>query len=154
MTLEPGELQLMSGIGDVIRLAVAPVFLLTGVGTMLMLFTNRLARAVDRSRELERQATSATGPHGRRELQENLAVLAQRRRLLNTAITLAAICALLVSVVVMALFLGAALKIGVGLLIGALFVGAMLSFIGAILCFLREVFIATSNLRIGLRKLS
>jgi len=56
--------------------------------------------------------------------------------------------------VVMALFLGAALKIGVGLLIGALFVGAMLSFIGAILCFLREVFIATSNLRIGLRKLS
>ena len=151
--LDPGELQLMSGIGDVIRLAVAPVFLLSGVGTMLMLFTNRLARAVDRSRELERLAAGANSPQVRRGLQENLASLARRGRLLSTAITLAAICALLVSVVVVALFLGAALQIGVGLLIGALFVGAMLSFTAAILCFLREVYIATRTLRSGLHRL-
>ena len=54
---------------------------------------------------------------------------------------------------VVVLFLGESLQIGVGLLIGALFIGAMLSFIGAILCFLREVFIATRTLRSGLHRL-
>jgi uncharacterized protein DUF2721 len=34
----------------------------------------------------------------------------------------------------------------------ASFIAAMASFIGAILCFLREVFIATSTLRIGLHR--
>jgi hypothetical protein len=153
MTLDPGELQLTSDIGDVIRLAVAPVFLLTGVGTMLTVLTNRLARAVDRARALEREAVAGAEADRVLELHRSLATLAQRGRLLSVAIALCTICALLVSLVIMVLFLGAALKIGVGLLIGALFVGAMLSFTGAILCFLREVFIATRTLRSGLHRL-
>jgi len=110
----------VQGVGEVIRLAVAPVFLLSGVGIMLTVFTNRLARAVDRARELERSA--ATMPEAQQtELHQPLAALAQRGRLLSVAIALCTVCALL-------------------------------SFIGAILCFLREVFIATATLRIGLRK--
>ena len=42
------------GIGEVVRQAVAPVFLLSGVGVTLTLLTNRLARVVDRARSLER----------------------------------------------------------------------------------------------------
>ena len=40
-------------IGHIIQLSVAPVFLLTGVGTNLMVLTNRLGRITDRSRVLE-----------------------------------------------------------------------------------------------------
>ncbi len=36
-------------IGHIIQLAIAPVFLLTGVCTNLMVLTNRLARIIDRS---------------------------------------------------------------------------------------------------------
>jgi len=36
-----------------IQLAVAPVFLLTAVGTIIGVLSNRLGRAVDRSRTLE-----------------------------------------------------------------------------------------------------
>jgi hypothetical protein len=149
--IDLGESQ-VQGVGEVIRLAVAPVFLLSGVGIMLTVFTNRLARAVDRARELEREG--AAGPEAVRaqELNRALSTLARRARLLSVAIALCTTCALLVSLVVMVLFLGESFSFRVSYAIDALFIAAMLSFIGAILCFLREVFIATSNLRIGLRR--
>jgi hypothetical protein len=144
----------VQGVGEVIRLAVAPVFLLSGVGIMLTVFTNRLARAVDRARVLEREAAAGAEAARALELQRSLVTLARRGRLLSVAIALCTICALLVAVVVVVLFLGESFDFRISYAIDALFIAAMLSFIGAILCFLREVFIATSNLRIGLRRLS
>lgn len=50
-------MQALSGINDVahvIQLAVAPVFLLTGVGAILSVLVNRLGRVVDRFRVLEK----------------------------------------------------------------------------------------------------
>ena len=43
----------LGNIGQIIQLAIAPVFLLTGVGTNLTVLTNRLARIIDRSRVIE-----------------------------------------------------------------------------------------------------
>ena len=149
--VEVGETAAVQGVGDVIRLAVAPVFLLSGVGIMLTVFTNRLARTVDRARELERSAAQVPEAERAQELHEPLATLARRGRLLNIAITLCTICALLVAVVVVVLFLGESFNFRISYAIDTLFIAAMLSFIGAILCFLREVFIATSALRFGLR---
>jgi len=74
-----------------------------------------------------------------------------RARLLGRAITLCTICALLVSMVVVALFLGALLNFHLSVVIAVLFIVAMLSFIGGLTLFLREVFVATRTLRIGLR---
>jgi hypothetical protein len=150
--VEVGDLPPLQGVGEVIRLAVAPVFLLSGVGIMLTLFTNRLARAIDRGRELERQLVGAPDPNRAHELQKLLSALAQRGRLLSLAITLGTICALLVSIVIVVLFLGESFEFRISWLVDALFIAAMLSFIGAILCFLREVFIATRTLRIGLHR--
>ena len=150
--VDAGEASAVQGVGDVIRLAVAPVFLLSGVGIMLTVFTNRLARAVDRARELERSAAQVPEADRVQELLAPLATLARRGRLLSIAITLCTICALLVSVVVVVLFLGESFNFRISYAIDALFIAAMLSFIGAILCFLREVFIATAALRIGLRE--
>jgi hypothetical protein len=147
-----GDLSPMQGVGEVIRLAVAPVFLLSGVGIMLTLFTNRLARAVDRARELERNVLSESKPERVQELHEWLGNLARRGRLLSLAISLGTICALLVSIVIVVLFLGESFNMRINLVVDLLFIAAMLSFIGAILCFLREVFIATTTLRIGLRR--
>jgi hypothetical protein len=147
-----GDLSPMQGVGEVIRLAVAPVFLLSGVGIMLTLFTNRLARAVDRARELERNVLSESKPERVQELHESLGNLARRGRLLSLAISLGTICALLVSIVIVVLFLGESFNMRINLVVDLLFIAAMLSFIGAILCFLREVFIATTTLRIGLRR--
>ena len=137
-------------IGDVVRTAVAPVFLLSGVGVTLTLLTNRLARVVDRARALE-QKESKTHESDMHELSGNLLTLERRARLLGRAISLCTICALLVSMVVVALFLGAFVNFHLSLVIATLFIVAMLSFIGGLLLFLREVYVATKHLRIGLR---
>ncbi len=147
-----GDLPPIQGVGEVIRQAVAPVFLLSGVGIMLTLFTNRLARAVDRSRELERHAAAITEPERAQEVHKSLSTLARRGRLLSSAIALATICALLISIAIVVLFLGESFNARISLVVSALFIAAMLSFIGSILCFLREVFIATTSLRIGLHR--
>jgi hypothetical protein len=137
-------------IGDVVRTAVAPVFLLSGVGVTLTLMANRLARVVDRARALELRE-SRTHEDDMHELSGSLLLLEQRARLLGRAIALCTICALLVSMVVVTLFLGAFVNFHLSLVIATLFIVAMLSFIGGLLLFLREVFVATKNLRIGLR---
>jgi hypothetical protein len=138
----------IQGVGDVIRLAVAPVFLLAAVGTMLAVITSRLARVVERARVIEGRADTAP-PADRDALLQPLVALAARARLLNIAITLLTTCALLVSMVVITLFLGAFFDFPLTRIIALLFIAAMLSFVGALLCFLREVSIATAALRIG-----
>lgn len=137
-------------VGEVVRLAVAPVFLLSSVGVTLTLLAGRLARVVDRARALELGAGD-THESELGELGGRLSTLALRARLLGGAITLCTICALLVSMVVVALFLGALLNFRLSVVIAVLFIVAMLSFIGGLTLFLREVFVATRTLRIGLR---
>jgi hypothetical protein len=150
MTMEPAVSQQIAAIGEVVRLAVAPVFLLSGVGVVLTMLTSRLARVVDRARGLER-GESRTLEGDLHELHGTLLTLALRSRLLGNAIALCTICALLVSMVVVSLFLGALLDLNLSLVIAILFIVAMLSIIAGLLFFLREVFVATRTLRIGLR---
>jgi hypothetical protein len=139
------------GIGHVIQLAVAPVFLLSGIGVILTVLTNRLARVVDRARRLEDTARASKG----QELEERrreLRVMATRARLMNRAITLGTLSALLVAMVVVLLFVATFLEFNAAAAtaaIAGLFILAMLALIGALLYFLREVFLAISALRIG-----
>jgi hypothetical protein len=148
--MDAGVSQQIAAIGEVVRLAVAPVFLLSGVGVVLTMLTSRLARVVDRARNLER-GESGTLEADLQELHGRLTTLALRARLLGTAIALCTVCALLVSTVVVSLFLGALLDLNLAFLIAVLFIVAMLSIIGGLLLFLREIFVATRTLRIGLR---
>lgn len=142
----------ISTVAQVIQLAVAPVFLLSGVGIMLTVLTGRLARVVERAREVEVMAKSAA-PTDYPTHQQQLQVLGRRARLMNRAITLCTICALLVAFVVVALFVGAYVEFKLANVVALMFVIAMLSFIAALLCFLREVFLAIASLRIGVRDL-
>lgn len=137
----------LGNIGQIIQLAIAPVFLLTGVGTNLTVLTNRLARIIDRSRVLEdmvsAQGAEKLSPNMRIELDE----LYQRSHLINRAITLSSTCALLICLVIAALFLGDALDLHLDKIVAALFVSGVLALIGSFIYFLREIFVATKTLR-------
>jgi hypothetical protein len=135
-------------IGHVIQLAVAPVFLLTGVGGLLVVLTNRLARIIDRARALEDQLARLPGAdhstvHG------ELRLLSTRARLINRAVSLCTFCALLICAVIVALFVGAFLSTDLSVLIGVIFTGSMLALFLGLVIFLQEIFLATRNLRIG-----
>jgi hypothetical protein len=128
---------------------VAPVFLLSGVGALLAVLTNRLGRIIDRARQLER-GLSTFAPGERVESERELATLDRRARLINAAISLATTCALLVCAVIAALFLGAFAGLNVSVLVGLVFIVAMLTLIGGLVAFLSEIRVAIRSLRIGL----
>jgi len=141
-------------IAHVIQLAVAPVFLLTGIAGMLSVMTNRLSRIVDRARVLEalvfQHASGAA--FDREETHAELVRLSQRGRLISVSISLCTLTALLISSVIAILFLGSFVAFDASMLVALLFVTAMLAFIVALLFFLREVFVAIARLRFGLRE--
>ena len=134
-------------VAHVIQLAVAPVFLLSGIGAMLAVMTNRLARVIDRARVLEALAVSR--PEDADNSRDELAMLFRRAKLASRAITFCTITALLVCAVIAILFLGAFFGYDVSVAIALLFVAAMATFFTGLLLFLLEILIATSNLRIG-----
>lgn len=139
----------ISTAAHLIQLAIAPVFLLTGVGSMLGVLTNRLARIVDRARLLEKQLPDAPAEqHERMHLE--LHRLSKRATLINRAISLCTICAVLVCTLIAVLFVGDLLTVHMVHVIPTLFIAAMFSLIGGLLCFLREIHFAMQNLRIGL----
>jgi hypothetical protein len=139
------EVTAISSVSHVIQLAVAPVFLLTGVGALLSVLTNRLGRVVDRFRALEREqpAASDLAPAS---IRNEMLVLSRRARMIHWAIGLCTGCALLVCVVIATLFLSSVAAVDLSTAISALFILSMLALVLGLLCFLREIALATGSI--------
>ena len=104
-----GELSNVNTVAHVIQLSVAPVFLLSGIGAILAVMTNRLSRIIDRARVLETRLEQAT-PETAVTVREDLVTLRQRAKLIGPAITLCTATALLICMVIAVLFLSSFLK--------------------------------------------
>ena len=136
------ELQL-SDIGEAIGLAIAPVFLLAGVGTLLIVLTNRLGRLIDRTRVLEDRVKA----NPENECLGELLSLHHRASLINVAITASTACGLLVCLVIAMLFLGDTTSLPLDQYIALCFIGGMLALIVAFVYFMREIFICCAFMR-------
>ena len=130
-------------VAHVIQQAVAPVFLLTGVGAILSVLINRLGRVVDRYRMLDKTVDAKGSPH-----MKEMETLSRRARLIHWAISLCTICALLICTVIAALFIGSEMGIDPSGIISMLFIAAMLALISGLICFLREIALATGNIEV------
>jgi len=133
-------------ISKVIQLATAPVFLLTAIGTMLMVTTNRLGRITDRRRNLERVRVTVneeTLPENVRAIHAELDNLALRAKLMDVAIILCTFSALLVCVVIAILFLGDILDLIFPCRLQLFLLTAMLFLVLGLLSFLSEIYVAT-----------
>jgi hypothetical protein len=137
-------------VAHAIQLAVAPVFLLSGIGAILAVMTNRLGRIIDRARVLEEKLDGASAEI-LAALRTDLAVLSQRAKLISRAITLCTTTALLVCTVIAVLFLSAFLRFDATIPVALLFIAAMSTFFLGLVWFLREIYVATVTLRIGPR---
>jgi hypothetical protein len=135
--------------GDVthaVQLALTPVFLLTGIAGILNVMAGRLARIIDRGRALTEMPQPA---HLQGQaLRPVLQVLERRRHLASAAIAACTLAALLVCMVVLALFLDVLLTADLKWLVGLLFAGSALALIVGLAYFLREVHLATQTVRI------
>lgn len=137
-----------SDIATVIQLAVAPVFLLTGIAGTLNVLSIRMSRIIDRGRVLnDRHCADGTPEFA--EVDNEQRLLARRSRLINRAIALCTLSSLLVCMVIVMLFLDAMFSLRQEKFIASLFIGALLSLISALLLFLREVGLSLSAFRFG-----
>jgi hypothetical protein len=137
-------------VARLIQLAVAPVFLLTAVGTIISVLSTRLGRAVDRSRALEDRLRQPQ-PEGQKDAHEELDVLSRRVRLVYAAIVLAVLCSLFVGLLIAVAFVDAFIDVDLSKFIGLLFMAAMLAFILSLTVFLREIFLAVTSARSRMR---
>lgn len=130
-------------VAHVIQQAVAPVFLLTGIGSILAVLTNRLGRAVDRFRRLNEleQIESA-------KYQDEMQTLSRRARWIHWAISLCTVSALCICLSIAAMFVGVEIGIDPSGTVSMLFVVAMMALITGLLCFLREITLATGVIEI------
>ena len=140
----------VTDVARLIQLAVAPVFLLTAVGTIIGVLSTRLGRAVDRSRLLEDRLRQLQ-PEGQKAAREELGILSRRVRLVYAAMVLSVICALFVGLLIAVAFVDAFINIDLAKFIGLLFIGAMIAFIFSLLIFLREIFLAVTSARDHMR---
>ena len=137
----------VSTIAHFIQLSIAPVFLLAGIGAIMNVLANRLARVVDRVRSLEKDFAGAC-PEAQRLARFELSLLARRMRLVNGSITLCTASALFVCLVVAVLFVGGLADVYVGRPIALLFILAMALLIVGLVLFLLEVRTAARTLRV------
>ena len=131
----------LSVLGHSIQTAITPVFLLSGVAAFLGVLNSRLLRVIDRTRSLEE--------HEQIDEQDaaELAVLLHRRHWINRAITLCTLSAILISLLIVIMFLGAVVHVDVGRVVVTLFIAALIALIVGLLSFLREINLAVRHFR-------
>lgn len=131
-----------------IQLAVAPVFLLTAVSGMIGAVAGRLARIIDRARFLENRLEAGGLAAAKitpiyRELRE----LGQRGWLVNACLALLTLCALLIGLTIVLLFLGETVELPILKIATISFLSGVVCFLSALVCFLGETLLATRLLR-------
>lgn len=137
----------VSTVAEIVRLALAPVFLLSGIGAFLNVLASRLSRIVDRSREVGRIVLDSRGEEHDRSVND-LKILDRRMSLISWATGLAVTSAILTCLVVVMLFAANLVRTRLGTEIAWLFIASMLSIGVAFGFFLIETTVAARAVRV------
>jgi hypothetical protein len=138
----------LTQLAQIIQLAVAPVFLLAGLGAFLNVCAGRLARIVDRARRLEPRILESRGEEHDRLIGE-IRMLDRRIRVVNMAIFTSVLAAVLISIVVILLFAAFLTGYRFGNAVALLFIAAMIATASGFAIFLHETRLGTRSVRIG-----
>lgn len=137
----------VSTVADVVRIAVAPVFLLSGIASFMNVCTTRLSRIVDRSRDIEPMLLASRGTEHDRWIGD-LKILDRRMSLVSWATALSVVSAVLICLVVVLLFAASLSRFRFGSEIALLFIASMLAIGAAFAVFLYETTVAARAVRI------
>jgi hypothetical protein len=131
------DAKILEDLTRVLQASISPVALVSGVGLIILSQTNRLGRVMDRLRDVlhQRRALNAPDAH----LDQEAIVLHRRARILRGAVSAAALCVLLASVLVLLLFTTAAFGAKMELLIIALFAASLISLIVSLILFIFDM---------------
>jgi len=134
-------------VAEIVRLALAPVFLLSGIGAFLNVLASRLSRIVDRSRQIEPRLLASRGVEHERWIAD-LRILDRRMRLISWATALSVSSAILTCLVVVLLFGANLVRTRLGTEIAWLFIASMLTIGAGFAVFLLETTVAARAVRV------
>jgi len=135
----------------IIQLAITPVILITGLGSLLLTMTNRMARIVDRSRALAGQLRAAA-PEERPHVEQQLRIMYRRASLIRMAVTFSALSMLCAGLLVALIFVGAMVGRSLAPGIALLFFASVGCLISALVAFLRDIFMSLWALRLEVER--
>ena len=136
-------------IVPVLQVAIGPVILISGVGLLLLTMTNRLGRAIDRARQLKAELPKRTAPD-RQQVLAQMAIIYRRARLIRLSLTLAALSALLASILIIVLFLTALLHSEQAILVCIIFIACMASLLLSLVAFICDINLSLHALKLEL----
>jgi hypothetical protein len=140
----------LSTVTHGIQLAVAPVFLLTAVSGIIAAVAGRLGRIIDRARFLENRIESGNVDEARSQrMYAELKQLRFRGWLVNGCIALLTLCAMLIGLTIILLFLGETSELPILKIATISFLSGVGCFLAALVCFLAETLQATKLLKFG-----
>lgn len=137
----------LPGLARDIQFALAPVFLLNGIGLILNMLTGRLSRIVDRARDIERDFTPREDPRHAWQVRE-LRLLDRRMGIVNNAIFLATASAVVLCSLVAGIFIARLVGVGFARTLSLLFAVSLILLIASLALFLIEVRIAVAAIRV------
>ncbi|TAL06697.1 MAG: DUF2721 domain-containing protein [Verrucomicrobia bacterium] len=141
----------LNQIIPVLQVAIGPVILISGVGLLLLTMTNRLARTIDRSRQLAQDLHSPIAPNREHTLAQ-VSIIYRRARLLRLTIALAALSVLLAAVLIVTLFLTALFHWEEGFVISLIFIGSMGSLVTSLVTFIYDIHLSLVALKLELKQ--
>lgn len=134
-------------VAHIIQLAVAPIFLLAGVGAFLNVCAGRLARIIDRARAIEPMILQSRGEEHDRWLAE-IRILDRRMAMVSHAIFFSVLAAVFTCLVVIILFAGSLTNAQSGTAIALLFIASMVAVGLGFAIFLFETRLGSRSVRI------
>lgn len=149
--LEPVEYVNSSEFLPVIQLAITPMILLSGVGSLMLTLTNRLGRVVDRTRSLAGQMRQAEAEE-RLHFERQLAILWRRAKLVRLGVTFAGLSMFFSCALVLVIFVDASLGKTFGLELVVIFIASILSLIAGLTAFLRDIWLSLEALSLEVAK--
>ena len=136
----------LSQLVSTLQLAIGPVILISGVGLLLLSFTNRFGRLLDRARLLNRELQTETAQLPK--LRYQIAILHKRANILRFSILLGSITLLMAACLILGLFLGVLLKVELNWIIIIMFCISQLTLIGSIVAFIQEMNLSLTAFRV------
>jgi hypothetical protein len=134
----------ISGISDVIKLAVASVFLLPAIVIMIKAMTTRRGRMID-LQHLKQDSLSGADKEQAAESEKALHALLHRSLLANLGIRFSLLAAVLVSLVIAGALVSVLVSVDLTKIVFVLFFLAMLSMAISLGMFLLEVYLGNSS---------
>jgi hypothetical protein len=135
-------------VAHIIQTALTPVFMLSGIGTLLNLFNTRLARVSDHLEQAADLQTDEADADARRKLERHLVRLHRRTILLDISIMFGAVGGAATCGAAFALFLGSVRDSAISAWLVALFGIALLCTVAALAAFLLDSVFAWHGLRL------